>query len=363
MPPLTKKEKEENKRLSVGSLWRAYKTARKSRKEKYEVYLFDQNREQRIFEMHQQLQDRCYEHGKYKELILNDSKKRNISSPNFRDHVLHHFVYAAVYDILDRKMVYSSFACRKGYGLHKGIEYLCKLVTRQRNKYPNCYYLKIDFSKYFFSIPHARLKAKLEKHIHDPDILYAIDVILGSYQSSSIFDEVLKNYDFYLNERNKGLPIGGILSQVFANFYLNDLDQYLKHTLKLSAVRYMDDIIIIGDKDELLAKKPLILEFCRKEDLIVHPRKIGLHPVERGVKFIGYHIKRGHIFAGKRIKHNFQRFSDIFFSVNPANLDLNLAEKKSILSKYFSRFGSFVVCRFGQKYIEARGTVDFYSWR
>jgi len=226
----------------------AYKAARKSRKNKYEVYLFDQNREERIVKMHDDIKNRTYKHHPYKTLILHDSKKRNIASPVFEDHILHHVIYASIYEILDKKMVYASFACRKWYGLHKGIIYLCKLISRLKRKHTNCYYLKLDFSKYFFSIPHAKLIEKIRKHIHDEDILYAIDVVLGSYQSSAIYDNLLKANDFYINEPKKGLPIGGILSQLFANFYLNDLDQYIKHTLKLNAVRYMDDIILIWDK-------------------------------------------------------------------------------------------------------------------
>jgi hypothetical protein len=100
-------------KITLQKILEAYHNARKSRKDKYEVYLFDQNREQRIMDMFSEIKERRYIHSPYKELILNDSKKRYISSPSFRDHILHHVVYSLVYDKLDKKMVYSSFACRK----------------------------------------------------------------------------------------------------------------------------------------------------------------------------------------------------------------------------------------------------------
>jgi len=100
-------------KITLQKILEAYQNARKSRKDKYEVYLFDQNREQRLKDMFAEIQERKYIHSSYKELVLNDSKKRYISSPSFRDHILHHLVYSLVYDTLDRKMVHSSFACRK----------------------------------------------------------------------------------------------------------------------------------------------------------------------------------------------------------------------------------------------------------
>jgi len=99
--------------LNAKNILEAYKNARKSRKNKYEVYLFDQNREERLFKMLDELKKKKYVHSEYKNLILHDSKKRYIASPIFQDHILHHLVYEQIYKIIDNKMVYSTFACRK----------------------------------------------------------------------------------------------------------------------------------------------------------------------------------------------------------------------------------------------------------
>ena len=91
----------------------AYKLARKSRKKKQEVYIFDLHLEENILKMLDDLKNEKYKHSKYKQIILVDSKKRYIFSPCFKDHILHHLAYAQIYNILDSKMVHSSFACRR----------------------------------------------------------------------------------------------------------------------------------------------------------------------------------------------------------------------------------------------------------
>ena len=175
----------------------AYKLARKSRKDKQEVYMFDQQIETRISEIIKDLKNRTYKHDEYKKIILHDSKKRYIYSPHFRDHILHHLVYKQIYEIIDKKMVYSTFACRKWYWAHKTIKdiqsFLLKtdknklchyrawpdnLVNRSPwqargwqwtqarkwQKEEKLYYLKLDISKYFYSISHDKLKTYIFKY-------------------------------------------------------------------------------------------------------------------------------------------------------------------------------------------------------
>ena len=178
--------------LSIGNLLKAYRNARKSRKESYEVYLFDQNREEHLLRMRDELISGHYVHGAYRNIVLKDSKKRYISSPSFRDHILHHLVYQEIYPILDSKMVHSTFACRHGFGHHRGCLYLRSLIRDMtKTTLGDLFYLKLDFSKYFFSIHQDRLKLKLRKHIHDVFLLSIIDQIIESYQSPNVYDELL----------------------------------------------------------------------------------------------------------------------------------------------------------------------------
>ena len=276
------------------NIMNAYKISRKSRKNKQEVYLFDQNIEERLLKILSDLKSRKYIHWKYKEIILFDSKKRYIFSPNFKDHIFHHLIYKQIYDILDSKMVYTSFACRKWYWNHKCVEYLNKMIIKEERRLKKSsfsnkkskelkpsidklYYFKIDFSKYFFSVNHNFLKEKIRKFIQDKELIYCIDLIIDSYNSPNNYNKLLFKNKFYVDEKNKWLPIWWIISQLFANFYLNDLDQFLKHKLKVKFVRYMDDIVMLWTKENLNYIKSEIFKFIEKDKLILNPKKISFN--------------------------------------------------------------------------------------
>lgn len=175
--------------LNAKNLMIAYKKARKSRKEKQEVYLFEQQLEARLLKLLDDLKTKTYIHWDYKQIVLIDSKKRYIYSPVFRDHILHYMVYNEIYKVLDRRMVFSTFACRKWYGSHKAFKYLQKLILSESKKvwYENLFYLKLDFSKYFFSINHQLLKRKIFKHIKNPDLQYAINLIIDFEYSIHLY--------------------------------------------------------------------------------------------------------------------------------------------------------------------------------
>lgn len=304
------------------NILQAYKEARKSRKNKQEVYMFDQQLETRILKMLQDLKTRNYKHDDYKKIILTDSKKRYIYSPHFKDHILHHLVYKEIYDILDKKMVHCTFACRKWYGSHKAISCLKKSILKEEKKISSfkidkkLYYLKLDFSKFFFSINHDILKEKLAKIIFDEELLYCLDLIIDSYNSPNIYDELLKNNDFYINEKEKWLPIWWIISQILANFYLNDLDQFLKHKLKVKFVRYMDDILILWDLETLNNAKKEVLDFILTQKLILNPKKISLNLVTDSIKFVWYKIKWWKIYVWKISKNKINKFLDILDNLN-----------------------------------------------
>lgn len=349
--------------FTFSEILRAYEKARKSRKNKYETYVFNQNREERLIRMLAQINSGTYEHGAYRELVLNDSKKRYIASPKFADHVFHHLVYARLYPALDPKMVHTSFACRVGYGSHKAVKSLHSIIGIAMKRYgENAYYCKLDFSKYFFTIPHAPLKSKIGKFVRNESLLRCIHTIVDSYSTGYRYDDVLGGYPFYLEEPGKGIPIGSILSQLFANFYLNDLDQYVKHGLKLRFVRYMDDIVLVGEKSEILASVPKIRDFCLREKLILRPDKTKVHPVRDGVKFVGYDIRDSRIFVGKRIRSGYQKFMDRMETSGILDGQSSLFSENDILrlrSMQASRVGHFALSPSGSAYLAMRGSIEF----
>lgn len=317
--------------------------------------MFDQNREERLLHMLRDISNRNYKHRWYREIIIYDAKKRCIFSPCFRDHILHHLLYAQLYPILDTKMVHSSFACRVWYGNHRAIASLRHIVRKENRKFilkwDELYYYKIDLSKYFFSIHHSLLKRKLRRYISDETYLYLIDIILESYSAGQQYDELLSDFDFYTTTKSKGLPIWSILSQLFANFFLNDFDQFLKHTLKLRFVRYMDDVVLLWSREELSVARIRIREFFVKEKLILHPRKQHFHPVSESISFVGYKIRHGKIFVWNRAKQSLLGFIDKY------GVHEEVYENNNELSaRLASRCGAFHhSVRAGQNYLISLG--------
>jgi len=346
----------------------AYNLARKSRKTKQEVYMFDQNLEYRLIKILDDLKNKKYIHGDYREIILVDSKKRYIFSPKFRDHIFHHLVYKQIYETLDKKMVHSTFACRKWYWSHRCVKYLKDIIRKEKRRLEKSsfsnlkkskglkpsvdqlYYLKIDFSKYFFSINHQILKQKIRKNISSEELLYCIDLIIDSYESPNKYDELLKDNDFYIKDKNKWLPIWGIISQLFANFYLNDLDQFLKHDLKVKFVRYMDDIVILWTKEKLNFVKKEIFDFIKKDKLILNPRKISFNLVLDWIKFVWYRVVNNRIYVWERIKKSFLKFNDSLEQIFKLNLSKD--DLKRINSMYFSRAWCFKITDYWEKYLD-----------
>lgn len=326
--------------FSERNLLRAYLAAKKARKHSFEAFAFDRERESRLDGILESLRNRTYVHGPYREIVLRDSKKRYVFSPRLEDHAVHHLLHKRVYATLDSKMAGSTFACRNGYGHHKAIRHLASLVGSEAAiaAPEKLFFLKVDLSKYFFSVPHARLIAKLEKRFRDEEVLWLARKIIDGYRSPPYYDELLEYARWYVGNPDKGLPIGGILSQLFANFYLNDVDQYLKHVLKVRFVRYMDDFVILGASPRLKEIREPFFDKLREEGLVLHPKKISFHPVSEGIRFVGYRVTPdGKVWAGRKICRSYQRFMDDARKLHDRSYGFSEAQAETFRGAYASR--------------------------
>lgn len=344
--------------LTVENVFLAYKKAKKSRKTKREVYEWDYNFELNIRNLKNDLLSKRYIHSKYKKIILTDSKKRYIHSPVFRDHILHHMIYTEIYKVFDKKLISQTYACRKWYGSHKAIIDIQKFCQNSTPKY----YLKLDISKYFYSINQQKLKNYIFKFIKNPDLKYAINLVIDSYKTWKEFDILLSEYDKYINTDKKWIPIWSILSQVFANIFLQRLDAFIKHNLKIKwYFRYMDDLLLFWDKTELQNAKTKIIDFVDTElDLFINPKKVSFNLVNDWVNFVWFKILANRIYVLKRTKLKTLKFID-----NLEKIDLSIFDKKDldkIKSSYYSRLWNFKHSSFWLNFLEKRGNVDFHPW-
>lgn len=245
---------------------------------------FERFLEDNLFELHQNLKEKTYKHGPYQSFYVRDPKIRHIHKARVKDRVVHHLISKVLEEIFDPTFYSHSYSCRKGKGTHKAIRAFIRLARRvSKNNISPCYVLKCDIKKFFASIDHQILLRLLSLKTKDNNFLWLLEEIVGSFYS-----ELTKNPRF-----PKGMPIGNLTSQLFANIYLNPFDQFLKNELKIGAyVRYADDFVILSpDRLYLVNLLPKIKKFLRyKLKLSLHSQKIIIRDYYLGVDFLGYLI-------------------------------------------------------------------------
>ncbi len=256
------------------NLHAAYRRARAGKRYKPEVLAFDERQEENLLALRDELRSGAYRHGPYRHFIVNDSKKRSIMAAPFRDRVMHHALCAVIAPVFERGFIYDSYACRRGKGTHAAVARMRSFVRGAG--YREAYILKCDISKYFASIDHDVLYALIEKKIRDERVLALVRAIIES-----------------AGEGGAGIPIGNLTSQLFANIYLNELDQFAKHELRIRRyIRYMDDFAVVDtDKRRLAAYRERIAGFVSARlKLSLHPKKSTIAPARLGVDFLGYRL-------------------------------------------------------------------------
>jgi hypothetical protein len=225
--------------------------------------------------------------GNYHYFKIRDPKERTICAASFSERVLHHAVMNLCEPILERASVSDSYACRKGKGRLAAVERAQQYACQYR------WFLKLDVRKYFDSIHHETLRGLLRGTFKDPAVLVLFDAIIDSYQTAP----------------RRGLPIGNLTSQHFANFYLAPLDRFIKERLQRRAfVRYMDDFVVWGDSaQELRDVRNQVREFLATElHLELKPNMI-INRTELGMDFLGYRIFPDKVRLARRSKVRFAR--------------------------------------------------------
>jgi hypothetical protein len=234
--------------------------------------------------------------GGYRSFLISDPKLRVISTAPIEQRILHHAIINILEPVLDRPMIHHSYACRKGKGTHAAVRYAFRQCRA------NTHFLKLDVRKYFDSIDHAVLKSRLRRLIKDPRVLFLLDGIIGSYGTAP----------------GRGLPIGNLTSQYFANLYLAVLDHYiLEHLHPRAYCRYMDDFV-------LWAQSPGELRFMleRIDRYVTGNLSLALKPPVSGTSlaglpFLGFLVRdRGIYLLQKSRRRAAARMADIAASLD-----------------------------------------------
>ena len=289
---------------SFENLHAAAISAMRGKKGKRPAATFFANLEEELIALREELLGGSYQHGGYHYFQIHEPKQRTVAAAPFRDRVVHHAIVRVVEPLFERRFIEDSFACRKGKGTHAAM----RRAAQFARKYP--YALKCDIRKYFSNIDHDILTRQLERVIADRRLL---DLMKGILESHSEGERTVWGDDLFSERRvvGRGLPIGNLTSQFWANVYLNALDHFVKHTLRCKGyVRYMDDFLLFGHhKAELKAQGRVLKRWvCHQLRLEVHPDKYQLLYSSAGVDFCGFVVfADGRVRVRSQTARRFQR--------------------------------------------------------
>ena len=266
----------------VGNLWpqivcfenllRATRNAARGKRQVRSVARFLERAEYEVLSIERDLVSKTYTPGRPTSFKIRDPKERTITVVPFRDRVVHHALIDPLESIFDRRMIPESFACRRGKGNHAALRYAQGLLRQYR------YFLKLDIERYFETLSHKVVMETLQRLVKDKNVLW-------------LCDRIVRAQGF----RGRGLPIGNLTSQWFANLVLDRVDRYAKEVLRVPGyVRYMDDFVLFAEKRERL-KESLgdLRDFLDSSlGLKLKDRATILAPFSEGLPFLGWRIYR-----------------------------------------------------------------------
>jgi RNA-directed DNA polymerase len=307
------------------NLFLAWQEFRRGKRNKQDVQEFEFALEDNLFKLHHELKNKTYRHSHYTAFNVCDPKLRRIHKACVKDRVLHHAIFRILYPIFDKTFIFDSYSCRVEKGTHRAVlrlEQFCRKVSR--NNYRIIYVLKCDIKKFFDSIDQEILLKIIRKKIDDKHALWLIERIIKSFR--------------------RGLPLGNVTSQIFANIYLNELDQFIKHKLKEKYyLRYCDDFIILSE-DKTYAEDMIyvISEFLGRDlKLELHPDKIIIRKARRGVDFLGYVVLPYHRILRTKTKRRILKK----IACKEKDLENGLISEKSFNQNLQSYLGILKHCR------------------
>lgn len=262
--------------ISLSNLFTAWEGFKSGKRSRADVLEFELHLEDNIFAIYEELKSGSKRQIKYEQFHITDPKPRIINKASVSERIVHQAIYQVLMPIFDKTFIFDSYSCRREKGTHKAFKRLVELARKQSKNYSSsCWALKCDIRKFFHSIDHGILIDLLSKRIADEKLLNLLTEIIESFESSP----------------GKGMPLGNLTSQLFANIYMDPLDKFVKHKLKAKYyLRYADDFMFLADNREVLEKYLLQIEVFLNErlNLSLHPDKSIFRKLNWGLDFVGY---------------------------------------------------------------------------
>jgi len=284
------------------NLYQAHRQARKGGKRRRpEVAEFEHDLGQNLLHLQEELGEQIYRPGPYRHFIVIERKARKISAAPYRDRVVHHALMNVIQPVFEVRFIHDSYACRVGKGTHRALDRAQQFARQYR------YVLQCDVRQFFPSIDHQILRGLLTRHIACQRTMWLVDQILAS--GVGVLDDCYTPVYFPQDDpstgsgqglfaiaRPRGLPIGNLCSQHWANLYLHPLDLFVKQNLRCQAyLRYSDDSLLFADeKSTLHGWRDEIIGFSQTLRLTLHEERAQVFPVENGITFLGWRLYPHH---------------------------------------------------------------------
>lgn len=346
-------EKKPQFSVELSDLLEAYFACRKRKRRTYNAMRFEWNYEEELLQLKEELGNGTYRPGRNVAFIVNKPVKREIFAADFRDRVVHHFLMNKINPLLDERMQADCYACRKGKGTHYGVKKIQEQMERLAAIHGDVYVMKLDIQGFFMSIPRKRLyhqlSALLRANYKKEDLPLVLDLVnkivhhapeKHCYRKGSMRDweGLPSSKSLFYAQQDCGLPIGNLTSQIFANFYLSSMDNWIVQQLPGAGYgRYVDDFIVIHSNPNHLIelKRKLTQVLNQRWKLQLHPKKFYLQHHKKGVAFLGTFILPGRVYVGKRTwKHFYQKLTHYHPVVLKNNYWENMRNMQSCINSY-----------------------------
>lgn len=305
--------------VTFEQLYRCYLSCRRNKRNTLNQLDFESNAEGNLIRLEKELNTRTYRPGRSICFVLKKPKLREVFAADFRDRIVHHVLIEHLSEICEPRFIYDSFACRPQKGTHLAVKRLQEFTrSATANGIRRSHYMQLDIRSFFVEINKVILLKIVQKHLRDEHMLWLAEIIIKNdctkdcffTRGRNLLSNIPSHKTLFKAPKSKGLPIGNLTSQFFANLYLNELDQFVKRELKCHwYVRYMDDLIILSESmNQLKIWMQKIESFLKNElDLALHPTKRIIQPINNGIDFVGYIVRPFYLLVRKRIIGNLRR--------------------------------------------------------
>jgi RNA-directed DNA polymerase len=292
-------------KLTIHAVFDAYFDCRREKRNTINQLRFEADLEKNLVELYEDLTSGSYKIGRSIAFVITHPKIREVWAADFRDRVVHHLIYNAICDRFHRRFIRDNYACIPGRGTHDGLRRVtahARSITQSWSR--PAYYMKADVANFFNSIDRSILVKLIEQHVHEDWLMALIRQVAlhdprTNYQPRSPdkeFAMVPRHKSLFHAGDGKGLPIGNLTSQFFANVYMNPLDQFVKKTLRARYYgRYVDDIVLFHEDPAVLNDWYERIDQFLQETLAIrlHPKKKHINFADKGIDFTGFIIKPG----------------------------------------------------------------------